>query len=156
MCATWTSPGWCPPAVEGQPRYRWNISFEPVVNDWVPQGELIGGPPAGADLDAMLRDWFQNRGGPAARWRLRVTPLEDETTVLAEVELHFAEAVEHKVKRLGPDRGPIAPTYWTSTRRFPPSPAQIRAWETRPEGPPEAWKARLAGPDVRDGSASST
>jgi hypothetical protein len=141
--------------VEGQPRYRWLISFEPAGKSWAPQEELIGGPPAGVDLALLLRDWFHKRGGPAARWRLRVTPLEDEATVLAEVVLHFTEAVQHKVKRLGPDRGPIAPTYWTSTRRFPPSPAQLRAWETRPGGPPEAWKAGPAAPDVRDGSAGA-
>jgi hypothetical protein len=155
MSATWTSPGWCPPAVEGQPRYRWAISYEPVANDWAPQEELIGGPPTGVDLEALLKHWFHERGGPAARWRLRVTPLEDETTVLAAVVLHFAEAVERKVKRLGPDRGPIAQTFYTSSRLLPPSPAQLRAWETRPEGPPEAWKARPAAPDVRDGSATS-
>jgi hypothetical protein len=156
MGATWTSPGWCPPTVVGQPRYRWAISYEPRADEWSPQEELIGGPPAGADLDAMLRSWFQNRGGPAAQWRLRVTPLDDESMVLAEVVLHFAEPVEHKVKRLGPDRGPIAQTFYTSSRLLLPSPAQLRAWETRPEGPPEAWKARPAAPDVRDGSASST
>jgi len=141
MGATWTFPGWCPSATDGE-RYRWTISFKPADKRWAPQEELIGGPPAGVDLAALLKAWFQERGGPVAWWRLRVTPLEDETTVLAEVELYFAEAVVHKVRRLGPDRGPVAPTYWTSTRRFPPSPAQIRAWETRPEGPPEAWKAR--------------
>jgi hypothetical protein len=140
MSATWTSAGWCPPVADG-PRYRWTISFEPAGKDWSPQDELIGGPPAGVDVAVLLKGWFQERGGPAARWRLRVTPLEDETTVLAEVVLHFAEAVKHTVKRLGPDRGPVAPTFWTSTRLLPPSPAQLRAWKTRPEGPPAAWKA---------------
>jgi len=154
MGATWTSPGWCPPTVEGQPQYRWAISYEAVADDWPSQAELIGGPPAGVDLETLLKGWFRERGGPAAWWRLRVTPLDDETTVLAEVKLHFAEAVEHKVKRLGPDRGPVAPNFYTSSRLLLPSPAQLRAWEARPEGPPEAWKARPAAPDVRDGSES--
>jgi hypothetical protein len=117
--------------VDGQLRYDWEISFEPAGEYWSPQSRLIGGSPAGVDLEAVLRAWFHKRGGPAARWRLQVCPLADESTVVAEVVLTFTEAAERPVKRLGPKRPPLAPTFWTTTELLPPSPAQRRAWAQR-------------------------
>ncbi|MEU5259045.1 hypothetical protein [Amycolatopsis sp. NPDC021455] len=152
MGATWTSPGWCPPTVDGQ-RYAWTISFKPAGRYWSPQSCLIGGSPTGVDLEALLHRWFLENGGPAARWRVQVSPLGDESTVLAGAVLTFTEPVERQVRRLGPKPGPITPTFWALSDLKPPLPEQIRAWEARPEGPPEAWKARPAAPDVPGGSA---
>ncbi|WP_372663491.1 hypothetical protein [Amycolatopsis kentuckyensis] len=131
MSATWTTSGWCPPSVEGQPRYYWTISFQPNGDAWSPQGCLIGGPPAGVDLEDLLTTWFRERGGPAAPWRIQVTPLDDETAVLAEKIVTFTEAVTRPVKRLGRPQGPVAPTFWTTTILEPPSPAQLAAWAER-------------------------
>jgi hypothetical protein len=131
MSASWTSPGWCPPSVAGQPRYCWTISFQPNGESWAPQCCLIGGSPAGVDLEALLRSWFQERGGPAAPWRLQVSPLADESTVVAKVVVTFTETVQREVKRLGPKGGPIAPTFWTTTELLPPSEQQLRAWAGR-------------------------
>jgi hypothetical protein len=139
MSATWTSPGWCPPAADG-PRYYWTISFKPNDDYWSPQATLIGGPPAGVDLEALLRDWYRQRGGPAAEWRLQVSPVADEAEIVANATVTFTEAVERQVKRLGPKPRPVAPTFPTSTRLLPPSPEQLQAWKTRPEGPPAGWE----------------
>jgi hypothetical protein len=133
MSATRIPPGWCPPTVAGQARYRWLISFEPTPDEWSPQCELIGAAPAGADLAAILTDWFRTRGGPAAWWRLQVFPMADPTTVTAQVKLRFTEPVQREVKRLGP-KFVVAPTFAGTTNLQPPSPAQLRAWAKRDAG----------------------
>lgn len=113
--------------MEGQPWYRWVISFEPTPENWSEQSELIGGPPAGADLAAILTDWFRNRGGPAAWWRLQVSPMTAPETVTAQVKLRFAEPVQREVRRLGANRVVVAPTFYTTTELLPPTPTQLRA-----------------------------
>ncbi len=131
MSATWTSRGWCPPVVEGQPRYTWTISFKPNGEYWSTQSSLIGGPPADVDLEATLRSWFQERGGPAAEWRIRVIPLDDEATVLAQATVTFSEPVTREVRRLGSKPPIAAPTFYTSSKLLPPSPTQLAAWAKR-------------------------
>lgn len=86
-----TAPGWCPPSDSG-PLFRWTITFEPIgeSDEWLVQSVLLGGPPAGVDLERLLREWFARRGGRDARWRMRVTRHEDESVVLAEVTLYLS------------------------------------------------------------------
>jgi len=117
--------------VAGEPRYSWTISFKPRGEYWAPQCCLIGGPPVDVDLKELLTSWFQQRGGPAAEWRLQVTPAGDKSTILAKVTLTFTEPVEHEPKRLGPKPAPIAPTFPMSTTLLPPSEQQLRAWAAR-------------------------
>lgn len=117
--------------MDGQTRYYWTIGFEPAGRYWSTQCCLIGGPPADVDLEGLLRAWFQRRGGPAARWRLQVAPLGDESAIVAEVVVTFTEAAQRPVKRLGSKAGPVAPTFWTTTERLPPSETQLRAWAER-------------------------
>jgi hypothetical protein len=118
--------------------------FEPTPENWSPQSELIGGAPGDTDLAALLTDWFQKRGGPAATWRLQVSLMDgdDGEVVVAAVEVEFTQAVERQVKRLGPPPAPIAPTFWTTVDLQPPSQTQLRARAkrdaraTQPEAPP--------------------
>jgi hypothetical protein len=109
----------------------WTIAFDSTYECWSQEDSAMGGTPAGADLDAMLRGWFQENGGPAARWRLRVSLEADESNIVAETILIFTETVERKVRRLGPDRGPVARTFDQTTILLPPSPEQLAAWATR-------------------------
>jgi hypothetical protein len=109
----------------------WTIAFDHTFECWVQEDSAVGGSPAGADLEAMLRGWFEEHGGQAARWRLRVSLEADESTIVAETVLIFTETVERKVRRLGPDRGPVARTFDQTTILLPPSPAQLAAWAKR-------------------------
>lgn len=134
MSALRTLSDWCPPVVEGQPHHVWTIDFDPTYECWSQEDSAVGGSPAGADLEAMLRGWFEEHGGPAARWRLRVSLKADESTIVAETILIFTRAVKRKVRRLGPDRGPVAETFDSSTILLPPSPTQLAAWAKRDAG----------------------
>jgi hypothetical protein len=124
-----TSSGWCPPQGGGPP-FRWNISAR-LDGEWSTQAESFGGPPDGVDAGQVLRDWHA-RCGPDTRWRLRVTPAEDDDTVLFEVEGDLSGWVPPRPRmRLGKQEPPPAPTYWTSALFLPPSAAQLRARHER-------------------------
>ena len=127
MRASRTLSDWCPPVTEGQPPHVWTIAFDPTFECWAQEDSAVGGSPAGADLEAILRGWFEEHGGQAARWRLRVSLEDDESTIVAETILIFTETVERKVRRLGPDRGPVARTFDQTTILLPPSPEQLAA-----------------------------
>lgn len=101
---------WCPPVGDG-PGYRWTIEFWCNNEYWSSQSGLLGGPPDGVDLEQLLRTWFQQRGGPAARWRLQVAPGREEEPPIAEVELWFDEHTP-PVRGLRRDRGVHAPPCW--------------------------------------------
>jgi hypothetical protein len=124
-----TSSDWRPSQGDGPP-FRWNISAL-LDGKWSAESELFGGPPDGVDVGQVLRDWHA-QCGPDTRWRLRVTPAEDDETVLVEVEEDFSGWVPPRPRmRLGKQEPPPAPMYWTSARFFLPSARQLRARRER-------------------------
>ncbi|RSD26421.1 hypothetical protein [Amycolatopsis eburnea] len=132
MAVTWTRPSWCPSVGDG-PAYRWDIDFLCNGEYWSPQSGLLGGPPDDIDLEQLLRDWFAERGGPAATWRLQVSPREEEAPPIASVELWFDERVR-PVKSLRRDDGiPTPPPCWA-----PEDPAPALPKPTSPPAGPLA------------------
>ncbi|MEU4675182.1 hypothetical protein AB0F91_46415 [Amycolatopsis sp. NPDC023774] len=100
--STWTTEGWCPPAEDSAPEHRWTTSFE-HNGEWWGQADMLGSSPAGADLGRLLRDWFEDRGGPGVCWRLQVTPRDETDQVLASFEQWFEEYQRpvQKLRRTG-------------------------------------------------------
>jgi hypothetical protein len=107
VAQTRTRSSWCPPAGDG-PLYQWTIDFHCRDEYWSTQSAMVGGPPDGADLEQLLREWCQDWGRPAATWRLRVTRGDE---VIGYVERWF-DARTPTVTRWGRDRGVAAPPCW--------------------------------------------
>ncbi|HEY3481141.1 MAG TPA: hypothetical protein VGL02_19795 [Streptomyces sp.] len=117
-----TRPSWCPPVGDG-PAYRWSIEFFCNGEYWSPQCLLLGGPPDSVDLDRLLRDWFAERGGPAATWRLQVAPAAEHAPPIAGVERWFEQRTRTGKSLRRDHSRPPAPPCWAQEDPAPAAPA---------------------------------